>query len=181
MQLHTPIVESFEELTPSIGENVYLAAGSFVIGDVHIGANSSIWYGCVLRGDDHYIRIGEGTNIQDGTVVHVTLDTNPTIVGDRVVVGHKVCLHGCEIGDDALVGMGSIVLDGAVMEAGSMLAAGSLLTPNKRVPSGELWGGSPARKMRDMTEADYAYIKWDIDHYQALAKRYLARLPDVSY
>ena len=167
-----PIIESFEGKTPDIDGSVFIAANAVIIGDVTIGANSSIWYNCAMRGDDHYIRIGENTNIQDGSIIHVTLDTNPTLIGNNVVVGHAAKLHGCEIGDGSLVGIGSIVLDGSVMEPGSMLAAGSLLTPNKRVPTGELWSGSPAKKMRDMTEADYQYIAWDIAHYVKLAQKY---------
>ena len=174
-------IKTFDGHTPVIAETAFIAPGATVVGDVTIGEGSSVWYSCVLRGDDHFIRIGQYSNIQDGSVVHVTLNSQPTIVGDRVVVGHNVVLHGCEIGDDCLVGIGSVVLDGAVMEPGSMLAAGSLLTPGKRVPSGELWGGSPAKKMREMTAADREYIDWDIQHYIQAADKYRKSYSDNSY
>lgn len=168
-------IESFDGKTPVIADDAFVAATASLIGNVTVGAGSSVWYGCVLRGDDHSIVIGKDTNVQDNTVIHVTLDGEPTILGDRVVIGHAAKLHSCTIGDDSLVGIGSIVLDGCVLEPGSMLAAGSLLTPNKRVPSGELWGGSPAKKLRDMAEKDHEYIRWDIEHYLKVAQKYRNR------
>ena len=168
-------IEAFEDKTPDIADDVFVAATASIIGDVTIGSGSSIWYSCVLRGDDHSIVIGNNTNVQDGTVVHATLGGEPTILGDDVVVGHGAILHSCTVGNGSLVGMGATLLDGSVMEPGSMLAAGALLTPNKRVPSGELWGGSPAKKLRDMNEKDYEYLRWDTEHYLKTAKKYLER------
>lgn len=168
-------IEAFEGKTPDIAPDVFVAATASIIGDVTIGAGSSIWYGCVLRGDDHAIVIGEGTNVQDGSLLHATLDGEPTILGDRVIIGHGAKLHSCTIGDGALVGIGSIILDGCVLEPDSMLAAGALLTPNKRVPSGELWGGSPAKKLRDLNDKDREYLSWDAAHYLKLAQKYRNR------
>ncbi len=168
-------IETFEGKAPDIADDVFVAATASIIGDVTVGSGSSIWYSCVLRGDDHSIVVGKNTSVQDGSILHATLGGEPTILGDDVVIGHGAILHSCTIGDGSLVGMGATLLDGAVMEPGSMLAAGALLTPNKRVPSGELWGGSPARKLRDMNEKDYEYLKWDTEHYIKTARKYLAR------
>ncbi|GGX56279.1 gamma carbonic anhydrase family protein [Saccharospirillum salsuginis] len=169
------IIEPWNDITPTIDASAFVATGAAVVGDVTLGPDSSVWYGSVLRGDDHWIRVGAGSNIQDGTVIHVSLDTHPTRIGDRVTVGHGARLHGCTIGDESLVGIGAIVLDGAELEPGSMLAAGAMLTPGKRVPSGELWAGSPARKLRDLTQADLDFIRWDAEHYIKLARRYRNR------
>ena len=169
------IIEPWNDTTPTIDSSAFVATGAAVVGDVTLGPDSSVWYGCVLRGDDHWIRVGAGSNIQDGTVVHVSLDSHPARIGDRVTVGHGARLHGCTIGDDSLVGIGAIVLDGAELEPGSMLAAGAMLTPGKRVPSGELWAGSPARKLRDLTQDDLDFIRWDAEHYIKLARSYRNR------
>src|SRR5690606_27614238 len=123
-------------------------------GDVTVGAETGIWFGCVLRGDVDRIRIGARTNIQDGTVVHVSHRDGPTVIGDEVTVGHLALLHACTLEDRSFVGMKACVMDGAVVESGAMVAAGALVTPGKRVPSGQLWAGSPARPMRDLTEAE---------------------------
>ncbi len=168
-------IETFDGKTPVIADDVFVAATASIIGDVTIGSGSSIWYSCVLRGDDHALIIGKNTSVQDGSVLHATLGGQPTILGDNVVIGHGAMLHSCTIGDGSLVGIGSVILDGCVLEPGSMLAAGALLTPNKRVPTGELWGGSPARKLRAMNEKDYDYLKWDTAHYIKTAQKYLSR------
>ena len=157
---------------PVIDASVFVAPSAAVIGEVTIGANSSVWFGCVIRADVHFIRIGRMTNIQDGTIIHVSAGTHPTIIGDGVTVGHGCILHGCAIGDGAMIGIGATVLDGARVEAGAMIAAGALVTPNKIVPSGEAWAGSPAKKWRAVSDAERAFIGENAPHYAALAARY---------
>lgn len=160
----------FKGVYPQINNSAFVAPSASIIGDVQIGAGSNIWYNCVLRGDVNDIKIGARTNIQDGTVIHVTTDFSGTIVGDDVTVGHSAVLHACTIEDFGFVGMQSCVMDGAVVEGFGMLAAGSLLTPNKRVPKGQLWSGRPARYMRDLTDEEIAYIKWSAPHYVELGQ-----------
>lgn len=169
-----PIIQGFGGAIPQIDDSVFLAPGAAVIGDVTIGPESSVWYNCVIRGDDHFIRIGARTNIQDGTVIHVTIETHPTIIGDDVIVGHGARLHGCTLHENCLIGISATVLDGAEVGEQAMLAAGSLLPPHKKVPPGELWGGIPARKMRDLTDDDRAFLQFDAAHYVKLAARYRA-------
>ncbi|MDO8550442.1 MAG: gamma carbonic anhydrase family protein [Ignavibacteria bacterium] len=136
---------------PKIAINVFLASGTKIIGDVEIGKYSSVWYNSIIRGDVNYIRIGELTNIQDNSVLHVT-GKNPLIVGNKVTVGHSAVLHGCTIMDLTLIGIGGIVLDGAIVEEKSMVAAGSVVKPNFVVPSGKLVAGIPAKVIRDLTD-----------------------------
>lgn len=142
---------TYEGITPAIDPSVFVAPGARVIGDVHIGPGSSLWYNVVVRGDVNHIRIGARTNIQDGSVVHVSTGTHPTTIGDDVLIGHLAMVHGCTLHDRAFVGFGAIVMDGCVIESDGMLAAGAMLTPGKRLPSGQLWSGRPARYMRDLT------------------------------
>lgn len=158
---------------PTLGCDVFVAPTASVIGDVVIGDDSNIWFGVTIRGDVHEIRIGQRTNIQDGTVIHVTRQVSGTYIGDGVTVGHMALLHACTIGNNAFIGMGAIVLDEAVVEDGAMLAAGAMLTPGKRVPSGELWAGRPAKFMRQLTPEDLAFFPVSADNYVRLAKDYL--------
>lgn len=169
-----PIIESFEGVTPKLADDVFVAPGAVVVADVVIGEGSSVWYGCVLRGDDQPIRIGRRSNIQDGTVIHVSRHGGPTVIGDDVVVGHAAKLHSCILEDGCLVGIGAIVLDGATVEKGAVVAAGALVAPGKRVPAGEMWGGMPARKLRDVADRDREYMKTAVTHYVAAAKAYKA-------
>ncbi len=157
---------------PKIHDTAFIAPSASIIGDVKIGKDSNIWYGCVLRGDVNNIKIGERTNIQDGTVIHVTTDFQGTYIGDDVTVGHNAIIHACTLEDLSFVGMGACVMDGAVVESNAMLAAGALLTPNKSIPSGELWAGSPAKYMRDLTEKELDYIKWSAPHYVELGREH---------
>jgi gamma-carbonic anhydrase len=150
---------------PVLGDNVFIASGSKVIGNVVIGDNSSIWYNCVVRGDVHYIRIGETSNIQDCSMLHVTNGKYPLNIGNKVTVGHSVNLHGCTLQDLCLIGIGAIVLDGAVIEEKSMVAAGAVVTPNFIVPSGKLAAGVPAKIIRDLTDAE-------INDFEQSAERY---------
>ncbi|RME65551.1 MAG: gamma carbonic anhydrase family protein [Alphaproteobacteria bacterium] len=161
---------------PRLAADAFVAPGACVIGDVAIGAGSSIWFNCVLRGDVQSIRIGNGTNIQDGSVVHVTTDKFATVLGNAVLVGHLALLHGCTVEDGAMVGMNATVMDGCVIEAGAMLAAGSLLTPGKRMKAGELWAGRPAKFVRVLDDAMQAEIREGVDAYRRLAKRYRREL-----
>lgn len=157
---------------PVIGRGVMIAPGAMVIGDVVIGDDSSIWYNCVLRGDMNDIRIGSCTNIQDGTVVHVSSKGQGTYVGDEVTVGHMAILHACTVKDGAFIGMQACVMDDCVVETGAMVAAGALVTPRTRIPSGQLWAGRPARPMRDLTEDEIKGIRRTARHYVDTALEY---------
>ena len=159
-------------LVPKVDPSAFIAANATLVGDVEIAANASIWFGCILRGDGPGIRVGENSNLQDGTVVHVAARGLMTVVGNNVTVGHMVLLHACEVQDGAFIGMHSTVLDGAVVESQAMVAAGALVTPGKIVRRGELWAGNPARKLRDLTEKDYETFKRIAAGYVALAKSY---------
>ncbi|MGH1403317.1 MAG: gamma carbonic anhydrase family protein [Alphaproteobacteria bacterium] len=162
----------YNGVVPSIHETAFIAPSASVIGDVGIGRDSSIWYGCTLRGDVNDIKIGARTNIQDGTVIHVTTDFQGTHVGSDVTVGHSAVLHACTVEDFGFVGMKACVMDGAVVEGFAMLAAGGLLTPGKCIPKGQLWAGSPAKYMRDLTDKEIAYIKWSAPHYVELGQEH---------
>ena len=167
-----PDLIDFEGKFPSLAAGAFVAPGAKVIGDVTIGASSSIWYNAVLRGDVCPITVGERTNIQDGTIVHVTTGVHPAVIGDEVTVGHRAIIHGCELQDRCLVGMGAIVLDGAVVEPYCLVAAGSLIPPGMRVPSGSLVMGSPARVKRELTAEERASIEASALHYADLAGRH---------
>ncbi|MFQ5699855.1 MAG: gamma carbonic anhydrase family protein [Myxococcota bacterium] len=157
---------------PRLAPDVWLAPGAVVIGDVEIGAGSSVWFGAVVRGDVHQIRIGARTNLQDGVIVHVTREQFPTRIGDDVTIGHGCVVHGCELGNGAFLGIRATILDGAVVEGGAMVAAGALVTPGKRVPRGELWAGTPARFFRKLEPADYDHFADTSAHYASLAAEY---------
>lgn len=135
---------------PEIHESVYIASGVKIIGDVKIGKNSSVWYNSVVRGDVNYIRIGEDTNVQDLSMLHVTKEKFPLEIGNQVTIGHSVKLHGCTIKDLCLIGIGAIILDGAVVESHSIIAAGAVVTPGCIVPSGKLVVGVPAKVIREL-------------------------------
>lgn len=158
----------YKDIWPDIEQPCFIAPNATLIGKVTVGSGTNIWYGAILRGDVHSISIGRDTNIQDGVVIHVTTGGQGTKVGDRVTVGHQALLHDCTIEDEAYIGMQSLVMDGAVVESRAFLAAGSLVPPGKRIPSGQLWGGRPAKYMRDLTEKDYQTIDWSWKHYRAL-------------
>lgn len=166
------LVRPWRGIAPRIDATAWLAPGSVVVGDVEIGAGSSIWFGTVVRGDVNLIRIGRGTNIQDGSVVHVTRKRFGTLIGDGVLVGHMAMIHGCTIGDGAFIGMKACVMDGVVVEAGGMVAAGALVTPGKRVGAGELWAGSPARLVRALSEDERRNMAETPARYAELAAEY---------
>jgi len=160
-------------LWPTLAEDVFIAPGAHVIGDVEIGAASTVWFNCVLRGDVNSIRVGARTNIQDGTVVHVSHRTHSTTIGDDVLIGHMAMIHGCTLENGSFVGLGSTVMDGCVIETGGMLAAGSLLTPGKRIGRNQLWAGRPARYVRDLTEEENESNMGGVRHYAELGRSYL--------
>ncbi len=173
-------VRRFEGSAPQLAEGVYIDEAASVIGDVHLGQDSSVWPGCVLRGDVHHIRIGSRTNIQDGSVLHVSHDSDyhpggfPLIIGDDVTVGHNATVHACTVGDRCLIGMGCIVLDGAVLEDEVMLGAGSVVSPGKRLASGYLWLGQPARRIRPLSDEEMVFLRYSAEHYVRLKNRHLA-------
>ena len=166
------IVRSFGGKTPQTREDVFLADNAVLVGDVVVGARSSIWFGAVLRGDVMHIRVGEETSIQDNSVIHVTDGRNATLVGSRVTVGHMVTLHGCTIGDRCIIGMGSTILDGAQIGDQCIVGAGSLVTPGTRIPPRTLAVGAPARPKRELTREELAWIDSSSGHYVELARRY---------
>ena len=173
----------FRGITPKIHEDAFIAETAVIIGDVEIGAGSSVWYGCVLRGDVNRIRVGSGTNLQDGTIVHVNHDRAgdyretgggmPTAIGDNVTVGHQALIHACTVESGAFIGMAAVIMDGAVVEGPAMVAAGALVTPGKRVGARQLWGGRPAKPMRALTEDELAGLPYLSEHYQGTAASYL--------
>jgi carbonic anhydrase/acetyltransferase-like protein (isoleucine patch superfamily) len=162
----------FQGVLPTIGERVFVAPTATVIGDTVIGDDTSVWFNCVIRGDVHEIRIGSRTNIQDGTVIHVTGGKLGTYIGSDITIGHGAILHACTLEDACFIGMGAVVLDGAVVESGAMVAAGAVVTPGKRIKKGELWGGNPARMLRSLSEAEIAFFPESARKYVELAAKY---------
>ncbi len=174
MKLHRGLIRGFGGKAPQIDPTAFIADNATVIGDVAIGARSSIWFGAVLRGDVFHIRVGEDTSIQDNSVLHVTHSQFATTVGNKVTVGHSVTLHGCTVGDQCIVGMGAIVLDQAVIGDRCLVGAGALVTPGTRIPPGSLAVGSPARAKRPLTEEELAWLEASALHYVELIKAYAA-------
>lgn len=162
----------FRGISPDIDKSAFIAATATITGDVKIGKNSSVWYGCTIRGDVNKVRIGAGTNIQDGSVVHVSSQFE-TKIGDNITIGHMALIHACTLEDGCFIGMKACIMDGAVVEKGAMLAAGALLTPGKRIPAGELWAGSPAKFVRKIGEKEIAMIEYTAPHYAKLAHEYI--------
>lgn len=158
---------------PRISEKAFVAPGAAVIGDVTIGEDSGIWFACAVRGDVNRVTIGARTNVQDGTVIHVTRHTGPTVIGDDVTIGHSALLHACTLQDACFIGMRATLMDGVVVERGAWVAAGALVTPGKRVPSGEVWAGSPAKFFRAVSEQEAAFIAISAQNYVDLAREYI--------
>lgn len=173
-------IRSYKGITPTYDNSVYIDESSVLVGDITLGKDSSVWPLVAARGDVNYIRIGERTNIQDGSVLHLTRasksnpDGYPLIIGDDVTVGHKVMLHGCQLGNRILVGMGAIVMDNAIVEDDVIIGGGSLVPPNKRLESGYLYVGSPVKQARPLTEQERAFLKISADNYVQLKDEYLA-------
>jgi carbonic anhydrase/acetyltransferase-like protein (isoleucine patch superfamily) len=173
------LVLPFRDIFPRIAASALVAPGAAVIGDVDIGPETGVWFNCVIRGDVNSIHIGAGTNVQDGTVVHVTPATHATHIGDNVTIGHRAVIHGCTLEDASFVGMAATVMDGAVVESGAMVAAGALVTPGRRVPSGELWAGMPAKYVRDVSEEERTYNEKAVRRYASLARLYIDSLERI--
>jgi carbonic anhydrase/acetyltransferase-like protein (isoleucine patch superfamily) len=163
----------YRNVFPKLEDDVYLAAGACVIGDVVIGSRSSIWCNTVVRGDMHYIRIGRGTNVQDNATLHVTAVRFPLQIGDRVTVGHRAIVHGSTVEDDCLIGMGAIILDGARISRGSLVAAGALVPPGFFVPPESVVMGVPAKVIRTVGSVEREMIHASAAHYVELAVEYL--------
>lgn len=169
----SPLILPYKGILPRIHPSCFIAETAVIIGNVEIGEDSNIWYGCVIRGDVNDIKIGKRTNIQDGTVIHVSSTTQGTYIGDDVTVGHQALVHACTVGDRAFIGMQSCVMDDATVEDEAMVAAGALVTAGKRVPKRELWAGRPAKLMRLLDDSDIAATLHSASHYVALSKSYL--------
>ncbi len=178
MPEHGPLW-ALDGVAPQVAADAWVAPTAAVIGDVVLGAGVGIWWHCVLRGDTNHIRVGDGTNIQDGSIVHVSAGTFPCLIGRDVTVGHACIVHACTLEDRAFVGMGATVLDGATIREGGMLAAGGLLTPGKTIGPNELWAGSPARLMRVMSAEERAGWDRTAVHYVALGQRFRSGLTPV--
>jgi carbonic anhydrase/acetyltransferase-like protein (isoleucine patch superfamily) len=166
----------FEGQFPRIHPEAWVAPTAVVVGDVEIGAETSIWYHCVLRGDTNIMRIGARTNVQDGSILHLNAGAEPLIIGDDVTIGHACIVHACTLKNRAFVGMGATVLDRSVIEEGGMLGAGGLLPPGKVIGPNELWMGNPAKLARVMTAEERARFDRTALHYVELAKRHRASL-----
>jgi carbonic anhydrase/acetyltransferase-like protein (isoleucine patch superfamily) len=172
----------YRGILPTIDNSAFIAHNAIISGDVKIGKNSGIWYGCVMRGDVTKIVIGDNTNIQDNSVLHGTrphhaqnktgAEGAPVMIGNNVTIGHGAIVHACIIEDNAFIGMGSVIMDLARVEEYGMLAAGAVLTPGKVIKSGQIWAGNPAKYFRDMTQAEKDYIKISADNYAELAREY---------
>ncbi len=174
-------IRSYKNHTPSLGDNTYIDDSAIIIGDVRIGSDVSVWPLTVIRGDVNSIHIGNNTNIQDGSVLHVTHDGPYDYnrggyalnVGSNITVGHNVILHGCTIGDNCLIGMGSTIMDGVVIKPNTIIGAGSLVSPGKKLDKGCLYVGRPAKKVRELNSDEIESIQYSADHYIELKNTYL--------
>lgn len=174
------LTRPYRDKQPELGERCYIDPAASVIGDVVLGDDASVWPYTVIRGDVNYVRIGARTNVQDGTVVHVSHDGPhaklggfATVIGADVTIGHKAIVHACRIEDSVLIGMGAIVLDGAVVEKHGFVGAGALVAPGKTVGTGELWLGNPAKKVRMLSDAEIEALYYSAQHYVRLKDDYL--------
>ncbi|CAH8351636.1 unnamed protein product [Eruca vesicaria subsp. sativa] len=175
---HRTLMNVFDK-SPSVDKHSFVAPSASIIGNVHLGPGSSIWYGCVLRGDANSITVGAGTNILDNSLVHVAKSNLsgkvlPTLIGDNVTVGNSAVLHGCTVEDEAYIGAGATVLDGAHVEKHAIVEAGALVRQNTRIPSGEVWGGNPAKFLRKVTEKERAFVSSSAVDHSNLAKVHAA-------
>ena len=161
------MLRTYKGTTPAVDATAFVDHSAQVIGDVHIGAESSIWMNVVIRGDVHAIRIGRRSNIQDLTMVHVMRDTHPTVIGDEVTIGHSAVIHGTTIEDRVLVGMAAVLLNGVYIGHDSVIAAGTLLTEGTRIPPRSLVMGRPGKVKRELTDEEVAEIRWYADNYVA--------------
>jgi carbonic anhydrase/acetyltransferase-like protein (isoleucine patch superfamily) len=150
------LLKSVNGKSPIIPEDCYVAENATIIGDVNFGEKCSVWFNAFIRGDVNFIKIGNKVNIQDGAIIHCTYQKHPTIIGNNVSIGHNAIVHGCEIHDNVLIGMGAIVMDNCVVESNSIIAAGAVLTQNTVVPSGSIFAGVPAKKVKDIDQSEFA-------------------------
>ena len=150
------IIKAIRGKYPQISEDCYIAENATIVGEVSIGKKCSVWFNAVIRGDVHYIKIGNKVNIQDGAVIHATYQKSPTTIGNNVSIGHNAIVHGCKIHDNVLIGMGAIVMDNCVVESNSIIAAGAVVTQNTIVKSGTIYAGVPAKKVKDIDQSDFA-------------------------
>ncbi|MCE9688047.1 gamma carbonic anhydrase family protein [Shewanella sp. AS16] len=173
-------LRTYQGISPQLAEAVYVDEAAILVGDIALDTDASVWPLVAARGDVNHIRIGKRSNVQDGTILHVTRkspakpDGHPLLIGDDVTIGHKAMLHGCQVGNRVLVGMGAIILDGAVIEDDVILGAGSLVPPGKVLQSGYLYVGSPAKQARPLTQAELAFLPQSADNYVVLKNEYLA-------
>ena len=178
METATRSLRSYLDQSPRLGQRVYVDPAATVIGDVELADDVSVWPGTIIRGDVNHIRIGARSNVQDGTIIHVSHHSPynkagyPTRVGADVTIGHGTIIHACTIEDACLIGMGACILDGAVIEANAFIAAGAVVGPGKLVRSGELWAGNPARLMRQLSDKDIEGLRYSADHYVRVKDQY---------
>ncbi len=171
-------IRSFKNITPTIGSTSYIDEAACIIGDVEIGSDCSVWPMVVIRGDVNFIRIGDRTNIQDGSVLHVTHEGplspqgNALHIGSDVTIGHSAVLHACTIENECLIGMGAVVLDGALIKQGTMVAAGSVVSPFKELEGGYLYVGAPARQVRELNQKEKDFLRYSAQHYVKLKDEY---------
>lgn len=173
MSRHKTLFNLFDK-KPVVAEDAFVAPSASLVGDVQVGPKSSIWYGCVLRGDASGIRVGSETNIQDHSLVSVGGSRfggghAPAVIGNRVTIGHSAVIHACTVEDEAFVGMGATLMDGVVVEKGAFVAAGSLVTENTRIPAGQIWAGNPAKFLRELKGDETSFIPKSTDNYSELA------------
>lgn len=150
------LIKSVNGKSPTIPASCYIAENATIVGDVAMGDSCSVWFNAVLRGDVHFIKMGDKVNVQDGAIIHCTYQKHPTTIGNNVSIGHNAIVHGCTIHDNVLIGMGAIVMDNCVVESNSIVAAGAVLTQNTRVESGTIYAGIPARKVKDIDQSEFA-------------------------
>ncbi|MGB5473674.1 MAG: gamma carbonic anhydrase family protein [Gammaproteobacteria bacterium] len=173
-------VRSFENIAPRIAASAYVDESALVIGDVTLGDDVSLWPNVVARGDVNSIRVGARTNIQDGTILHVSHDSEfapggfPLQIGADITVGHQAILHGCTVEDRCLIGMAATIMDGAIVRSGAIVGAGSLVPPGHDLEGGYLWMGSPARRVRELRESEVAFLDYSAGHYVELKNRYMS-------
>ena len=174
-------IRKFNDKLPKLGVSVFIDESAVVIGDVTLGNNVSIWPTTVVRGDVESIKIGDGTNVQDGSVLHVSHAGryselgHPLVIGKYVTIGHKAVVHACTVGDYCLIGIGAIILDDAVLEDYVMLGAGALVPPGKRLESGYLYVGSPAKQVRPLKESEKQFLEYSAEHYISLKNSYISQ------
>ena len=169
------MIKAYKDKAPVIQENCFIAETANIVGDVTIGSNSNIWYNVVIRADVNYVKIGENTNIQDNSVVHNSAGF-PTIIGDNVTVGHNAIVHACKVGNNTLIGMGSIILDGSEIGEETIIGAGALVAPGKKIPSGVLAVGSPAKVVRELTKEEKEGLRDSANKYVKISKEHMVNV-----